>query len=90
MQATTGDQAKQQQETSLYSSSSDASECGSDGDESMDDSDPDGMDTILYFTSSKPFVALMSINIWCIEICLDAEIYIHTEYSIDIYGCYWL
>ena len=42
MQATTSDQAKQQQETSLYSSSSDASECGSDGDESMDDSDPDG------------------------------------------------
>jgi len=41
MQATTSDQAKQQ-ETSLYSSSSDASECGSDGDESVDDSDPDG------------------------------------------------
>ena len=47
MQATTGDQTKQQQETSLYSSSSDASECGSDGDESMDDSDPDGMNKTL-------------------------------------------
>ena len=41
MQATTSDQAKQQ-ENALYSSSSDASECGSDGDESMEDSDPDG------------------------------------------------
>lgn len=41
MQATTSDQAKQQ-ETSLYSSSSDTSECGSDGDESVDNSDPDG------------------------------------------------
>ena len=51
MQATSSDQAKQQQETSLYSSSSDASECGSDGDESVEDSDPDGMDT-LYFTIS--------------------------------------
>ena len=47
MQATTGDQAKQQQETSLYSSSSDVSECDSDGDESMEDSDPDGIDTII-------------------------------------------
>ena len=46
MQATTGDQAKQQQESSLYSSDSDASECGSDGDESMDDSDPDGINTL--------------------------------------------
>lgn len=43
MQATTSDQAKQQ-ENALYSSSSDASECGSDGDVSMEDSDPDGMD----------------------------------------------
>ena len=46
MQATTSDQAKQQ-ENALYSSSSDASECGSDGDESMEDSDPDGMETSL-------------------------------------------
>ena len=62
MQATTGNQSKQQQqqeETSLYSSSSDASECGSDGDESLDDSDPDGMDTPLYFTLLvQPFLLL--------------------------------
>jgi len=39
MQATS-DQVKQQQETSLYSSSSDASDCGgSDGDESAEESD---------------------------------------------------
>ena len=66
MQATTGNQSKQQQqqqqqqqeETSLYSSSSDASECGSDGDESLDDSDPDGMDTPLYSLLVKPFLLL--------------------------------
>ena len=52
MQATTSDQAKQQQETSLYSSSSDASECGSEGDESVEDSDPDGMNT-RYFIVAK-------------------------------------
>lgn len=46
MQATTSDQAKQQ-ETSMYSSSSDASECGSDGNESVDDSDPDGINAYI-------------------------------------------
>ena len=55
MQATS-DQAKQQQETSLYSSSSDASECGSDGDESIEDSDPDGTyeHTSHYVLTVKP------------------------------------
>ena len=67
MQATTGggDQTKQQ-ETSLYSSSSDASECGSDGDESAEDSDPDGMfyiqQSILYVLEqylTPEFILLM-------------------------------
>lgn len=68
MQATTSDQAKQQQETSLYSSSSDASECGSEGDESVEDSDPDGINTT-YFTVAKHVLTIESLLLVIVVVC---------------------
>ena len=77
MQATS-DQVKQQQETSLYSSSSDASDCGgSDGDESAEESDGGKI-----FSGTTHFIN-RHINVVLLTICA-AVVQIYMEMMILI------